>query len=85
MTLTPTTGSRVPGFTPFIRYHSFADCSIQFTVILRGRDYVSQYLLKHEFINRLHERYRTEGIEIPFSMRTVKMVPERPASAQRTS
>jgi small-conductance mechanosensitive channel len=65
----------VPGFTPFIRYHTFGDSSIQFTVILRGRDYVSQYLIKHEFIKRLHERYRDEGIEIPFPIRTVHLLP----------
>jgi small-conductance mechanosensitive channel len=63
----------VPGFTPFIRYHTFGDSSIRFTVILRGRDYVSQYLIKHEFIKRLHERYRQEGIEIPFPIRTVHL------------
>jgi small-conductance mechanosensitive channel len=63
----------VPGFTPFIRYHGFGDSSIQFTVILRGRDYVSQYLVKHEFIKRLHQRYRAEGIEIPFPIRTVRL------------
>ena len=65
----------VPGFTPFIRYHTFADSSIQFTVTLRGRDYVSQYLIKHELIKRLHERYRMEGIEIPFPIRTVQLRP----------
>lgn len=63
----------VPGFTPFIRLHTLGDSSIQFTVILRGRDYVSQYLIKHEFIKRLLERYRAEGIEIPFPVRTVRL------------
>jgi small-conductance mechanosensitive channel len=63
----------VPAFSPFIRYHTFGDSSIQFTVILRARDYVSQYLVKHEFIKRLHERYRREGIEIPFPIRTVHL------------
>ena len=66
----------VPMFAPFIRYHTFADSSIQFTVILRGKDYVAQYLLKHEFIKRLHQRYRVEGIEIPFPIRTIRMLPD---------
>lgn len=61
----------VPSFVPFIRYHTFGDSSIQFTTILRGKDYVAQYLLKHEFIKRLADRYRQEGIEIPFPIRTV--------------
>jgi small-conductance mechanosensitive channel len=58
-------------FNPFIRYHTFADSSINFTTILRAREYVDQYLLKHEFIKRLHERYGAEGITIPFPIRTI--------------
>lgn len=61
----------VPDFEPFIRYHTFADFSINFTVILRGKEFTSQYLLKHEFIKRLFSRYNKEGIEIPFPIRTV--------------
>jgi small-conductance mechanosensitive channel len=63
----------VRGFAPFIRFHTFADSSVQFTVILRGQDYVAQYLIKHEFIKRLHTRYREEGIEIPYPIRTVHL------------
>jgi len=63
----------VPEFEPFIRYHTFADFSINFTVILRAKEVVDQYLVKHEFIKRLHERYKKEGIEIPFPIRTVYM------------
>jgi small-conductance mechanosensitive channel len=63
----------VPESDPFIRYHTFADFSINFTVILQGRTYVDQYLLTHEFIKRLHTRYRAEGIVIPFPVRTIEM------------
>lgn len=63
----------VPEFEPFIRYHTFADSSINFTMILRAREFVDQYLVKHEFIKRLHERYKDEGVEIPFPIRTVYM------------
>jgi small-conductance mechanosensitive channel len=63
----------VASFTPFIRYHTFGDSSINFTVILRGKDYVAQYLVTHEFIKRLHRRYNAEGIEIPFPIRTVHL------------
>lgn len=61
----------VPEFEPFTRYTEFADFSINFNVILRARDYVSQFLVRHEFIKRLHKRYEKEGIEIPFPIRTV--------------
>jgi len=63
----------IPDFEPFIRYHTFNDFSIDFTVILRGKEFVDQYMIKHEFIKRLHKRYNSEGIEIPFPIRTVYM------------
>ena len=57
----------VPGgvseFEPFIRYHTFADLGIRFTTILRASEFVDQYLIKHEFIKRLHHRYEEENIE----------------------
>ncbi len=58
---------------PFTRYHTFGDSSINFSVILRGQEYTAQYLIKHEFIKALHARYKKEGIEIPFPIRTVYM------------
>lgn len=67
----------VPEFEPFIRYHTFDDFSINFTVILRTKEYVGNYLIKHEFIKMLHERYDKEGITIPFPIRTVYMTEEK--------
>lgn len=61
----------IPGFKPFIRYHTFNDFSIDFTVILRAKEFVDNYLIKHEFIKALHKRYKREGIEIPFPIRTI--------------
>ncbi|MDP8261290.1 MAG: mechanosensitive ion channel family protein [Candidatus Kappaea frigidicola] len=61
----------VAGFKPFIRYHTFDDFSINFTVILRCKEFVDNYLIKHEFIKRLHARYNKEGIVIPFPIRDV--------------
>jgi small-conductance mechanosensitive channel len=66
----------VPEFEPFIRYHTFGDSSINFTVILRGQEFVDQHLVKHEFIKRLQRRYAQEGIEIPFPIRTVHLKSE---------
>ncbi|MBN3032920.1 MAG: mechanosensitive ion channel family protein [Candidatus Saganbacteria bacterium] len=71
------TAGGVPGFTPFIRYHTFGDFSVGFTVILRVREYTDRYLVSHEFIKALHERYREEKIEIPFPVRTVKLQGEQ--------
>jgi small-conductance mechanosensitive channel len=63
----------VTEFQPLVRFHTFGDSRIDFTVILRSREFVDQYLLKHEFIKKLHKRYDQEGIEIPFPIRTVHL------------
>jgi small-conductance mechanosensitive channel len=60
-------------FDPFIRYHTFGDSSINFTVILRAQKITDQYLLKHEFTKALHARYLKEKISIPFPQRVVHM------------
>jgi small-conductance mechanosensitive channel len=61
----------IPGFEPFIRYHTFAESSIDFNVILRAADWSSMGLIKHEFIKRLQKRYAKEGISIPYPTRTI--------------
>ena len=63
----------VTTFEPFIRYNAFSDSSINFNVIMRGREFVDQHLIRHEFIKRLHHRFQAERIEIPFPMRTVHL------------
>jgi len=66
----------VPEFEPFIRYHTFNQSSIDFTVILRGQEFVDNFLIKHEFIKKLHDRYEKEGITIPFPIRTIYLKAE---------
>jgi len=63
----------VSTFEPFIRYNEFGDSSVNFTVILRGQEFTSQFLVKHEFVKRLHARYAAEAIEIPFPQRVVHL------------
>lgn len=55
----------VSGFEPFVRYHTFGDPGIGFSVILRAQEFVDQHLIKHEFVKRLHRRFSAEGIAIP--------------------
>jgi len=64
-------------FEPFIRYHSFGDSGIKFTVILRAKEFVDQYLIKHEFIKRLQRRYIQEGINIPYPVRAINYAQEK--------
>lgn len=61
----------VPAFDPFIRFHTFGDFSINFTTILRAKEYADQYLIKHEFVKRLHERFAREDINIPYPIRAI--------------
>ena len=67
----------VKNHEPVIRYNEFADSSINFNVILRSGDFTSQFLIKHEFIKALHERFNKEGIDIPFPIRTVYLKKEK--------
>lgn len=56
-------GRAVPGFEPAVRYNAFTELGVRFNVVLRIKEYRDQYLLRHEFLKRLHERYRAEGIK----------------------
>lgn len=61
----------VETFQPFIRFHTFGASSIDFTTILRAREFVDQNLIKHEFIKQLHARFTRDRIVIPFPIRTL--------------
>ena len=65
--------ARVPDHEPAVRFHTFGDSRIGFTVILGVGEFSDQYRIKHEFIKRLHRRYRAEGIRIPLPARTVAL------------
>lgn len=67
----------VPGFEPFIRYNAFGDSSINFTVIMRAKEFTDQYLIKHEFIKKLHRRYNREGIVLPYPIRAINYDQEK--------
>ena len=64
------------GFTPLIRFHTFGDSSINFTVVLRVDEFIAQYAVKSEFVKRLHRRFKKEGIVIPFPIRTLDIKKE---------
>lgn len=65
----------IPEFEPRVRYHTFNDFSIDFKVILRAKEFVEGYLVKHEFIKRLHKRFKEEGIVIPYPINTLDWNP----------
>ncbi|MFX0163665.1 MAG: mechanosensitive ion channel family protein [Candidatus Hodarchaeota archaeon] len=63
----------VPGalktFEPFIRYHTFGDSNINFSIILRIEKPVDRFIVVHEFMKALKARYDKEGIEISWPIR----------------
>ncbi len=58
----------VPKFDPLIRFHTFSEFSIIFSVVMRAQKYPDLPLIKHEFVKNLYSRYAKEGIEIPFPL-----------------
>ena len=58
---------------PAVRFHTFGDSSIDFNAVIHSSNFSNQFLLKHEFIKRITVRYRKEGIEIPFPIRTLNV------------
>jgi small-conductance mechanosensitive channel len=67
----------IPGcvreYEPKIRYKTFGDSSINFIVILRVSEFEEKFIIQHEFVKRLHRRFNSEGIVIPFPIRTVHL------------
>ncbi|AVH74007.1 mechanosensitive ion channel family protein [Nostoc sp. 'Lobaria pulmonaria (5183) cyanobiont'] len=56
---------------PYIRFHTFNDFSIDFTLYMRVSEYFDQRIGKHLFVKKLHKRYQQAGIKIPFPIREV--------------
>ena len=56
---------------PSVRFYNFGESSIDFNVLLHSARFDDQFRLKHEFIKALTARFRQEGIEIPFPIRTI--------------
>lgn len=61
----------VKKFEPAVRFNAFEESGVKFAVTIRAKEFVDQFILKHELIKRLHLRYRNEGIAIPYPTRTV--------------
>ena len=60
-----------PNAEPLVRYTKFNDSSIDFAVILPSSQFDQQGLIIHDFIKALTDRYRVEGIDIPYPIRTI--------------
>lgn len=56
---------------PAVRFHTFGESSIDFNVLMHSSRFDHQFIIRHEFIKALTKRYREEGIDIPYPIRTV--------------
>ncbi|WP_143046365.1 mechanosensitive ion channel family protein [Trichormus sp. NMC-1] len=59
---------------PYLRFHTFNDFSIDFTLYMRVSEFFDQRIGKHLFVKKLHKRYQKEGIQIPFPVRDIYML-----------
>lgn len=66
-------GVDINKLAPVVRFQKFNDSSIDFNAVLHVQTFTNQYVLKHEFIKAITKRYREEGINIPFPIRTLDL------------
>jgi small-conductance mechanosensitive channel len=71
----------VRGFEPIVRYTQLADSSINFNLTLRVRNFGDINDCRHLLIKKIHARYKTEGIDIPYPQRTVRLFHNEQKSA----
>lgn len=64
---------------PFILYNQFDYFSINLTIYLRfqEREFFEHLAIKHQFLKQLHQRYQSEGIEIPFPIKSSYFPPQK--------
>jgi small-conductance mechanosensitive channel len=74
----------VAAHEPIIRYTDFGGSSVHFNVGLRAAEFTQQALITHEFIKRLHRRYRKEGISFQSPAETIVYAEAGPAGVKAT-
>lgn len=68
----------VETYEPFVVFHTFDSSSINFTVMLRVKEYFNRFFVKSEYIKLLHKRFGKEGIVIPYPIRAINTEQEAP-------
>lgn len=64
-------------YDTFVVFHTFDSSSINFTVMLRAEEYFNRFFIKSAFIKALHQRFRQEGIVIPYPIRAINTEQEQ--------
>jgi len=63
---------------PTVQFRGFADSGVRLVAVLGARTRDDSFEVQHQFLKRLTERYRREGIVIPFPTRTIDLTQETP-------
>jgi small-conductance mechanosensitive channel len=75
---------------PTFRVAEFGDSGIECRIWLGIEEVTKQYAVRHEFMKRLHARFREEGITFPYPTRTIYLandptgIPPAPRPASHT-
>jgi len=75
----------VEKYETFVVFHTFDNFSINFTVMLRAKEYFNRFWVKSAFIKALHQRYREEGIVIPYPITALNLAQEKTDISPRVS
>lgn len=59
----------IKNFEPYLRFHTFGESNIIFSIYLRIENFDTRNRVVHEFIKALKERYKKEKIEISYPVR----------------
>jgi small-conductance mechanosensitive channel len=77
-TLMQTEGG-VKEFEPVIRYFAVGDNKINMRAVLRTTEYSYQFVIRHEFIKKIHARFKLEGIKLALPLQLSYNVNEKEA------
>lgn len=56
---------------PLVRFHKLGESSIDFEIVCHIREYENQRAVQHQVLKGVFNRFREEGIEIPYPHRVV--------------
>lgn len=62
----------VPDQDPLVRFNTFGDSSVRFTMVLHAQSFGDQFLVKHEFVKRFTAAMRAADIPLPFPVRVLR-------------
>jgi small-conductance mechanosensitive channel len=66
----------VKEYGAYFGFDTFGDSNINFWLFLQARDRLGSFSLKTALIQRLHNRFKEEGIVINYPMRSLQLPPE---------